>query len=175
MPNTARTQSPTSQPAFDETRQELVKLMADFLYITKNHTGSTAPACARGTTATKAKTTNNTTYICGGAPIAKAATDDLWTLSGTTVAVSSWQKYLLLLDASGTASIQEGVQSTTSAAAVKMARPAAGQTVIGVITVATNGSTTFIPGTTALNAAGITATFVDGFDDVILQYAPVTL
>lgn len=174
MPKTARVQSPTSQPAFDETRQELVKLMADVLYIVKNHTGTVAPGCATATTTSQAKTANNTTYVCGGKPVAKNATDNLWTLAGTLVAVSSFQKYLLLLDGSGTASVQEGVQAAT-AAAVTMARPADGKTIIGVLTVATDATHTFTPGTTLLGAAGITATFIDGFDDIVLQYAPITL
>ena len=68
----------------------------------------TAAGVARGTTATKAKIVNTLQFSIGGAQFSKAATDDFWTLSGTTVQASSWQKYLLLIDSSGNASMQEG-------------------------------------------------------------------
>lgn len=124
----------------------------------------TAVGAARGTTAAKAKTVNTATYTIDGVFKTKAGTDDFWTFSGVTVAVSSWQKYLLLIDASGTASILAGTQSTVSAAAVVLPAPPDAKCILAVLTIATDGSTTFVPGTTALNAAGITATFVDGID-----------
>lgn len=177
MAGTTRTQSPTSQPAFDETRQELGKLVDDLNYhILNGISGNALPALAQGTTATKAKTVNSVNYFSAGVPKTKAGTDDLWTLSGTTVAVSSFQKYLLLLDAAGTASVQEGVQSTVGASSVKFGQlPASGKAIIGILTIATDASHTFVPGTTALNAAGITATFSDGLDPAILLAAKVTL
>lgn len=141
----------------------------------------TAAGCARGTTAAKAKTVNTLQYSVAGVQFTKAGTDDFWPLSGTTVSASSWQKILLLIDTAGAASIQEGLQSTVSAAAVawtniSLTSPwapfiaAVGSTkaIVGVLTIATDSTHTFIPGTTALNAAGITATFVDGIDQSIL-------
>lgn len=141
----------------------------------------TAAAVARGTTATKAKTVSTLQYSVGGAQFSKAATDDFWTLSGTTVAVSSFQKYLLLIDTAGAASIQEAVQNTVSAATVVwtnislvsawapfIATVGTTKAVAAVLTIATDSTHTFIPGTTALNATGITATFADGVDQSIL-------
>ena len=43
-----------------------------------------------------------------------------------------------------------------------------GDRIVGVLTVATYSTHTFTPGTTALNATGITATFVDGIDPTLL-------
>lgn len=177
MAGTNRTQSPTSQPSMDEVRQEFGKLVDDFNYHTLNGiSGNALPAIAQGTTPAKAKTVNSVNYFSAGVPKTKAATDDLWTLSGTTVAVSSFQRYLLLLDASGTASIQEGAQSLVSAAAVKFgALPASGKAIIGILTIATNASNTFVPGTTSLTGTGITATFSDGLDPAVLLAAKVVL
>jgi hypothetical protein len=39
--------------------------------------------------------------------------------------------------------------------------------IFAVLTVATNASTTFVPGTTLLGAAGITATYQDGIDPTL--------
>ena len=141
----------------------------------------TAAGVARGTTATKAKIVNTLHFSIGGAQFSKAATDDFWTLSGTTVQASSWQKYLLLIDASGNASMQEGTQSPISAAGVSwgnisqvsswapfIATVGTTKAVAAVLTIATDATHTFVPGTTALNATGITATFVDGVDQSIL-------
>lgn len=134
-----------------------------------------------GTTVAKARSNATITSLINGVFYSKGSTDDLWTLSGSVVAVSSWQKYLLLLDTSGNASVQEGVASTVSAADVKWTNisnispwapflTVVGETkfIAGVLTVATNASTTFTPGTTGLDAAGITDTYIDGIDQSIL-------
>lgn len=145
------------------------------------------PQIARGTTAAKVKTVAAVDFVVGGTLFNKGATDDFWTLSGTTVAASSWQKYVLLVSDAGSASIQEATQSTVSAAAVSFgnitasakafpANPwapiismlASSKAIFGVLTIATDSTHTFIPGTTALNATGITATFVDGIDPLLL-------
>lgn len=143
--------------------------------------GFTAAGCARGTTAQKVKTANTFTYTVAGVFYSLGASDDFWTLSGTVVAAASWQKYLLLVDTGGTASIQEATQSKVSAAGVVWTNvsglstyapflTALGATkcVVGTLTIATDATHTFTPGTTALNGTGITATFVDGLDQSIL-------
>lgn len=140
-----------------------------------------AAGIARGTTAAKVKTVNTLQYSVAGAQFSKAGTDDFWTLSGTTVAVNSFQKYALLIDTAGAASIQEGLQSVVSAAAVAWTNVTSfgpwapflsivGSTkaIAGVLTIATDATHTFIPGTTALNATGITATLIDGVDQSLL-------
>ncbi len=138
-------------------------------------------ALARGGTAAKVKTTADITLMIQGAFYALATTDDYWTLSGTVVAAASWQKYALLTDTSGTASIQEATQSLVSAAAVSwknvsgmsswapfLTMLGATKALVGVLTIATDATHPFTPGTTALNAAGITATFVNGLDQTLL-------
>ena len=143
-----------------------------------------AAGCATATVTSQVKTVNTATYLINGVFKSKGATDPLWTLgsaiSNTLVAVASWQKYLLLLDATGTATVQEGLQSVTSAATVLWTNVSnlsayapllsilnAGKAVIGTLTVATDATHTFTPGTTLLGAAGITATFIDGLDQSI--------
>lgn len=145
-------------------RDEVRQLVNQLAILVTNAVSSTLSAVAIGTTKSKVKTTNTVTYRVNGKSLSKAGTDDLWTLSGTVVAAVSWQKYLLLLDASGTASIIEGVQSTVAATSVVLPALPQDKSVIGVLTVATAAATTFTPGTTLLDAAGITATYQDGFD-----------
>lgn len=136
------------------------------------------------TTTQKVRTQATATYTLGGVfQTAVSSTDNVWTLSGTAVSASSYQKYLLLWDSTGASgvSIQEGVQSTvglasvgwTNANAVSAWGPLitlldAGKVIVGYITVATNSSTTFTPGTTALNAAGVTVTYNNGIDATLL-------
>lgn len=145
------------------------------------------PQIATATVTSQAKTVAAVDFVVGGRLFNKAATDNFWTLAGATVAISSWQKYILLVDDTGAASVQEATQSTVSAAAVSFgnitaqakAQPqnpwapiitvlVASKAIFGVLTVATNASTTFVPGTTLLGAAGITATFIDGIDPLLL-------
>lgn len=140
----------------------------------------TAAGSARGTTAAKAKTVNTTAFTVAGKFYSLAATDDFWTLSGTTVAVSSFQKYALLVDTSGTASIQEATQASTDALvhwrnvsafsgwAPFLSIVGSTKAIVCCLTIATSASVTFVPGTTNLNAAGITATFTDGIDQSLL-------
>lgn len=137
----------------------------------------TASGATIATTTSKVKTVNTTNYTVGGAWKTKAATDNLWTLTGTVVPFSSYQKYLLMLDGSGVASVVECQMSTPAnsagtalASLVKLPSYATFQVAcIASITVSTNGSTAFTPGTTALNAAGITTTYQDGFDTTLAQ------
>lgn len=149
-----------------------------------------AAGAAQATTTTQAKTVNATAYTVGGRLFSKAATDNFWTLgsasSATVVAVNSWQKYLLCVDDTGAATVVEGTQSTVNAASVGWGNIAAAQganpknmwaalisvlngsrCIFSVLTVATDATHTFTPGTTALNATGITSTFIDGIDSTL--------
>src|SRR6185437_15891082 len=123
----------------------------------------TAAGCATATTTSQAKTTNTLTYLIDGAYKSKTATDNFWTLSGVTVPVASFQKYYLLIDGSGAASVVQGVPAST-AAGVVLPFPPQSKAIVGVLTIATDATHTFIPGTTLLGATGITATLNDGFD-----------
>jgi hypothetical protein len=142
----------------------------------------TAAGCATATTTSKVKTANTLTYTISGKFYTKTGTDNFWTLAaGTTVPAASWQKYLLLIDTAGAASTIEGVPSPINAAAVAWSNVSAisayspvllalgsGRCIAGVLTVATDATHTFIPGTTLLGATGITATFIDGIDQSLL-------
>lgn len=141
----------------------------------------TAAGVATATTTSKAKTVNSLQYSIAGVQYTKGATDNFWTLSGTTVAAASWQKYLLLIDTSGAASVQEGTQSVVSAASVTwtnisgmsswapiISLLSGSKAVVATLTIATDATHTFIPGTTLLGATGITATFADGIDQSLL-------
>ena len=150
-----------------------------------------ASGAAQATTTTQAKTVNATAYTVGGKLFSKGATDNFWTLGGagsaTTVAASSFQKYALCVDDTGAATVQEALQSTVSAAAVTWQNVTAmakanpqnpwapiisilngSRAIFAILTIATDSTHTFIPGTTALNAAGITATFNDGIDPALM-------
>jgi hypothetical protein len=140
---------------------------------------------------------NTITYQVGGKFFSLAAADGLWTPgtassnlpgqtgSATTVAINSWQKYLLLLTptglTTGTGIVLEGVQSSVSAAAVGWSNIASGTwgpliqalnvnnaAIISVATVATT-TNTFVPGTTSFAGTGITTTYADGIDASLLQ------
>lgn len=136
----------------------------------------TAAGVATATVTSQVKTVNTLTFLINGKFFSKAGTDNFWTLSGTTLPAGYFQKYLLLIDASGVMSIQEGLMSNVSAAAVGWTNVSsvsawapllsilnAGKAVVGVLTVA-NVTNPFIPGTTLLGAAGVTATYQDGID-----------
>lgn len=142
---------------------------------------TTNPGIAIGSTTTKVTLGTTTTYLVNGSFLSKTNTADLWTLSGTTVAAGSVQRYALLLDASGTASAQEGVQqigtNTNSVTWTNVAGKgkymqilywaSQGLTLIGSVAITTDATHTFIPGTTALNATGITAAYTSGLDSSI--------
>lgn len=146
---------------FNKMVDDLETLRSNTDMINRNRCFAKA-AAAIGTTTTKVKSVNSVDYAIDGEIKRKAGTDDLWTLSGAVVADGFVNKYLLCLDASGTASIVEGTQATTAGAVVLPALPAS-KSVIATLTVASAGAT-FTPGTTALNAGTVTATYRDGLD-----------
>ena len=150
---------------FNKVIADLETLRGNSDLISRNRTMANA-AIARGTTAQKVKTVNSISYAIDGALLTKAGTDDFWTLGGagsnTVVAGGFANKYLLLIDSAGAASVLEGTQAALAANVVLPALPAS-KSVVGVLTVATAGAT-FVPGTTALNAGTVTATFTNGLD-----------
>lgn len=128
---------------------------------------------ADGTTPAKVKTTATVNYLIDGEFKSKGATDDLWTLTGTTLTAGQVNKWLLCLDGSGTASVVEGNPSTSAAgvsfsdivAADGHTYPAPGPSkcIVAQLTVVVNSST-FVPGTTSLAAGTITVTYRDGYE-----------
>lgn len=128
---------------------------------------------AIGTTVQKVQTTATFAYLSSGIFKSLAATDDFWTLSGTTITDGNTNKYLLCVDSAGAASIVEGTQAATAGAVVLPSWPVS-KTVVGILQVATSGAT-FVPGTTALSAGTVTDTYYDGFDPALLDDGPDTL
>lgn len=130
-----------------------------------------APASARATTATMAKTvaTSGIYLIDGAKQTAVAGTDNFWTLAGTTVPVGSFCIFMLGVTSGGTAAvIQSSIAGSLATCNFNIAGSNTtsafdGFSIFSNLSI-TAGSTSsgFIPGTTALNATGITATFADG-------------
>ncbi|MEO6566768.1 MAG: hypothetical protein ABIO63_12155 [Casimicrobiaceae bacterium] len=149
-----------------------MRQLVNALAILRANAALTSAAANIGTTKPKAGTTATLVFQIDGVFKSKASTDDFWTLAGTTVAASSFQKYLLMVDTSGNASTAQGVQASTAAAVVLPAPPQS-KCIAAVLTIATDASTTFVPGTTDLDASGITATYSNGFDGS--QLKPVVL
>lgn len=73
---------------------------------------------------------------------------------------STYAKYLVAVNAAGAFSITQGVQKSTAAEAV-LPDLLDGYTPIGYFQVLTDSSTTFTPGTTGLDNAGVTDTYVN--------------
>jgi hypothetical protein len=123
------------------------------------------------------KTTGTTTYVNGGIYYTKAALAAQsiaiangygpYGSNGYVQPVSSTVYYPIALDALGNVYLYQGTyagqaisgQTWLGDGSVPDISPTL--TPIGLIKVATNSSTTFTPGTTALDAAGLTVTYFD--------------
>ncbi|HKR56932.1 MAG TPA: hypothetical protein VJS20_11585 [Gemmatimonadales bacterium] len=136
----------------------------------ETNTALTAAGSAQATNTTGVKSANTTTFVIDGVFKSKGATDPLWTLTGSAVTAGvggATMHYLLCLNASGTASVIQGPTNQgsttvwTPAPANQMPQDIAACATLKISLTAT---TVFTPGTTALNAAGVTATFEDGCD-----------
>jgi hypothetical protein len=102
------------------------------------------------------KTTGTTSYTCDGIWFTKAAlAAQAFTAGHAVQAIGTTRYYLVTLDSAGTV---RTIQGTSGGG---MPDAPANQTPIGAIKIVTNASTTFTPGTTALDAAGVTATYID--------------
>lgn len=115
-------------------------------------------ALAIGATTSRAKTVNAITFMVNGRVYNKAATDDLFTLAGTTLTARQTGVFWLWLDASGTASVTQSAIKEASTSTSTTARYVAGafdwpevvdKCLIGALQI-TNGASSFVPGTTAL-------------------------
>lgn len=115
-----------------------------------------AAGLASGTTPAKVKTANAIGYTINGRTYNKAATDDLFTLAGTVMAAGEVQAIFLLLDASGTASVQSsGVKkASTTTSTTERYVPGAfnwpdpvDKAVVGAVVITATAA--FTPGTTS--------------------------
>lgn len=136
-------------------------------------------ALANGTAAGSIKTTVIVPYTVDGQFASKAITDNI----AFTVAVpatfstpsngsftgavgGSVRLYSVLLDAAGT--VTYGASAIVNVAdlaaglvALPFPPPVKGKTCIGAVRIALTASTTFVPNTTALGAAGVTTTYLN--------------
>lgn len=114
-------------------------------------------ALAIGFTTTKAKTVGAITYVINGLAYTKAATDDLYTLSGTALTTHQVCAFFLYLNAAGTASIEQSAIATASTASSGYVAGAfqwpdpVDKACIGALLVKSAGAV-FTPGTTALTS-----------------------
>jgi hypothetical protein len=139
-------------------------------------------ALAAGTNAGTIRNTVAVTYTINGAFKSKSITDNIAisytgsdTYSQSSVARNggftgevggSTRLYNIYLDTNGAVSIEPGpVANTAKLAAGTVALEFAGaqrnKACIGAMRVAVTSGTTFVPGTTALGAAGVTTTFIN--------------
>lgn len=186
--NTSTAQDASSFPAKDTVRVNTNKVATDQQYAALNRpawqvaaAAVAPPVCATGTTTSKVKTTATTQMMLGGTPKSLTATDDLWTLSGTTLAAAQVCRFQLCWDGTSATTVVsvrqstirtigetfEGVVLSTAALALAACRwpttPPNGTGIVGVLDI-TNVTNPFVPGTTLLGAAGVTAAYRDGPD-----------
>lgn len=162
----------------DTLRQQYNKLANAVSYFALNGvmstTTATLPQVGIATTATQVRTGQATVLKSAGVANALGATDDFWTLTGDALAAEKFRRYLLLCDASDTASVLASDDADSAAECRWDRLPANGTAIVGILTVATAAATTFTPGTTALSAAGITDTYIDGIDQYVFPFDIVT-
>jgi len=115
----------------------------------------TSGVLALGTTKSKIQTTAAISYCIDGIMYTKAATDDLFVFTDVTVQpISTTRYYLLGLTTTGASSVTTGT-------ATELPDCPAGVCPVGYVKVVTSAAGTFIPGTTLLDAAQITETYVN--------------
>lgn len=133
--------------------------MLDMLTNLLNRSTGLAGLIIGGTT-TKIKTATALPFTINGLAYSKGATDNITIDAGAEQPISTFCKYLVSVIADGTVAVTKGNDAATAVLALLPDMPAISAP-IGYFQVATNGSTTFTAGTTALDAGGITDTYVD--------------
>jgi hypothetical protein len=155
------------------TLKEAPTEVARELFGYRNHTAATL--AINGAGAATFKTTSAYAYTNDGIYKSKTALAAQAFSSGHAVQGTSQTRYYVVgLDGSGTVTTYQGAAPNTNAitealvngqaaSSVKGSLPDVpnGVTPVGLIKVVTDSATTFTPGTTALDAAGLTVTFYD--------------
>jgi len=130
--------------------------------INSGYVSLTAAGLAEGTNANTFKTVNTLTFTNNGVFKSKAATDNIAFSSGhTAVGPSSACLFGVWINASGTVSTSQGPIVAAGDPCPVPGAPAANLTLVGLIKVTTDASTTFTPGSTDLGAAGVTDAYSD--------------
>lgn len=182
-------------PVRDSVRQQLNAEIADRQYFEQNRpawqvaaAAVAPPVVATGGTTSKVKTTATTQLRLAGIPLSLSATDDLWSLvadAANTLAIGSVRRYLLLWNGATATTVvsvlasNDKVIANFASSALALAActfpklPPNGTAIVGILSIV-NITNVFTPGTTLLGAAGVTATYIDGYDDAVYQAAQVT-
>lgn len=122
----------------------------------------TAAGLAEGTNANTYKTTATLAYTSNGVFKSKGATDNIaMTAAAGTVPPASAALYAVWIDASGNFSNTRGPVVAAGEPCPVPTASANGLTLVGLIKVTTNASTTFTPGSTDLGDAGVTDAYMD--------------
>lgn len=122
----------------------------------------TAAGVAEGTNVNTYKTTNTLTYTSNGVFKSKSGTDNVAFTSGIgTVPPASAALYAVWINGAGTFSNSRGPVVAAGEPCPVPTPPAANLTLVGLIKVTTNASTTFTPGSTDLGDAGVTDVYMD--------------
>lgn len=117
-------------------------------------------ALAIGTTTSTFQNAATITYTSNGIFASKAATNNVALSAGhAAIAPARTAVFGVWLNAAGTYSTSQGASVEAGELAPVPVAPANNLTLVGLIKVTTNAATTFIPGTTAFNAAGVATTF----------------
>jgi len=140
-----------NNPCFGLNRQNLIDIL-------EKH-AMTSGGLAIATTTTKVKTASAVYYFISGKLYVLAATDNLFTLSGTVTTTGYYNVYVLTVNAAGTCVATMGTEATTLAGVVFPATPAA-SAVVGFVIILT-GAAPFIGGTTALTGGTVTVVYVN--------------
>lgn len=112
---------------------------------------------AEGTDSATFKTTATLTYTSNGIFKTKSATDNLTFSSGhTALAASQACLFGVWVTSSGTVSTTQGPIVAAGDPCPVPGQDTANVTLVGLIKVTTDSSTTFTPGTTDLGASGVT-------------------
>jgi hypothetical protein len=133
----------------------------EFIYNTFLTHCLTSAGLAIGSTGNKEKVANGAcSYAINGIIYTLSANANGTALAGGAQATGTYCKYLVSVNASGTVTITAGVSASTAAEAELPALPSA-NCPLGYVQIYNNSGSNFIPGTTALDASGITATYVN--------------
>lgn len=124
---------------------------------------ATLPALTLGSNKAKLKTTNATVLKNAGVANALGASDDAFVLTGANLAIGSFRRYLCLVDSADAKTVLASSDAATAALCAFPYLPADGLAIVGIVTI--TSTALFIPATTELDAAGVTATYKDGDQD----------
>lgn len=193
----SQTTSQNPSPALDLVRVNNNLSIGDMIYAILNRpawqvaaAAVAPPVCATATVTSQVKTTNTTQLFVNGVVLSLSATDPLWTnaiilaANAANLAAGSVRRYLLLWDGTSATTVMSCLSSNdvaigtgTSAAALLACRfpsnPPLTKAIVGILNIV-NLTNPFIPGTTLLGAAGVTATYVDGPDANCFQASITT-